>query len=660
MSIDRDARLKKAEKLLRQGKLDGAIEEYVRLVDEQPRDWNAINALGDLYVRAGQVDHAVVQFTRIADLLNAEGFYPKAAALYRKILKVKSDDEATLVRLSEVAVRQGLLADAKVHVRQLAQVRRSRGDVRGAAECLIRLGALDDADADAKLAAGRAAATLGEAQRAKEILVAAAGLLERQNRRLEALDALSEAAELDPDDVPLRARLGKELLANGQAARASRFVTRESAAADPDLLMALCRLQVENGEASAVRPTVTRLLSLAPERHLEVALLAEEFAAKGQVAAAFDCVDVVAEAALLEPDFQRAVDVLDAFTQHVQHPAALAKLVEVCVDAGFDERMREAQAQLADVYLDRGQGVEARVIAEDLVAYDPASRPHMQRLRRALELLQVEDADLVLARHLFGEESLDEDLGLGDSFEITEPPHAGSQVESDPRSVSDVDDLDLASLVAPAPVERATVDPLEVDLSETLADLHQPLESPPVPAAVSQVTASTASSVMPPVATRESPIERAAPPRDLDGVFAAMRAKAAGEPEGASAIEQFSRAQEYLRLGRVREAITQLHQAARAPHLRFQAASQLGRLHLSRNELPSAIDWFEYAAESPAPTTEDGLALLYDLGEALERSGESARALAVLLELAADDQDFRDVRARIARLSRAQSGGGRS
>jgi Flp pilus assembly protein TadD len=48
VAIDREATLKQADKLVRQGKLDGAIAEYVRLVDEYPTDWNAINALGDL------------------------------------------------------------------------------------------------------------------------------------------------------------------------------------------------------------------------------------------------------------------------------------------------------------------------------------------------------------------------------------------------------------------------------------------------------------------------------------------------------------------------------------------------------------------------------------------------------------------------------------
>jgi Flp pilus assembly protein TadD len=56
--IDREATLRQAERLKGQGRLDLAIAEYVRLVEDQPRDWNTINALGDLYLRAGDTDRA--------------------------------------------------------------------------------------------------------------------------------------------------------------------------------------------------------------------------------------------------------------------------------------------------------------------------------------------------------------------------------------------------------------------------------------------------------------------------------------------------------------------------------------------------------------------------------------------------------------------------
>jgi tetratricopeptide (TPR) repeat protein len=119
----RDAILKKADTLLEQGKLAGAIEEYVRLVDDQPNDWSSINALGDLYLRAGDVDRAIAQFTLVANHLFDEGFYPKAAALYKKVLKANSDHEHSLARLLDIAERQGLTADARMYRQALWKAR---------------------------------------------------------------------------------------------------------------------------------------------------------------------------------------------------------------------------------------------------------------------------------------------------------------------------------------------------------------------------------------------------------------------------------------------------------------------------------------------------------------------------------------------------------
>jgi tetratricopeptide (TPR) repeat protein len=107
VAIDRDATLKQADKLLRQGKLDGAIAEYVRLVEDQPQDWNSINALGDLYVRAGRNDKAIEQYIRVADHQFSEGFFQKSAALYKKALKLQPDHEHILMQLASIGERQG-------------------------------------------------------------------------------------------------------------------------------------------------------------------------------------------------------------------------------------------------------------------------------------------------------------------------------------------------------------------------------------------------------------------------------------------------------------------------------------------------------------------------------------------------------------------------
>ena len=87
------------------------------------------------------------------------------------------------------------------------------------------------------------------------------------------------------------------------------------------------------------------------------------------------------------------------------------------------------------------------------------------------------------------------------------------------------------------------------------------------------------------------------------------------------------------------------------------AASLLARMYKEHGVLPHALDWFVRAAEAPAPSVDDTHALFYDLGVTLEETGETARALAVFLELLADTGGYRDVSDRADRLTRVQTGG---
>lgn len=480
MPIDREAALKKAEKFLRQGRLDGAIEEYARLVADQPRDWNAINALGDLYVRAGDLDRAVVQFTRVADYLFGEGFLPKAAALYKKALKVQGHHEHTLLRLGEIAARQGLLADARVYWGQLAERRRQRGDEAGAAECLGRIRALEE----------------------------------------EAEPAPASASVDHPDE-------------------------------GPDQLLAAARQELAAGRDPQGRALLTRVLMLDTAFHAAVLDVAFDLVRDGRIDSAFGCVEVVADAAVLDGDWPRAVGALETFVAAAPHIPALMKLIDLCVDAGADAQLRATQARLADAYLDAGMGAEARVVAEDLLEREPGSAEHAGRRRRALALLGTPAPD------------------------------------ADTREAS----------TGPAGMQE-----IEVDLSEILSGIG-------------------------------------APPAEA-------------EPSE----ESYDRGLAHLRAGREDAAIRDLTAATRVPRTRARAAADLGRLYVRRGELQAGVDWLEQAADGPAASPEEAYDVLYDLADALERLGESARALAILVDLDADAAGYRDVRKRIEQLARAQAG----
>ena len=373
-----------------------------RVLEDQPRDWNTANTLGDLYVRAGQPDKAIAQYTRIADHLVHEGFFSRAAAIYKKILKIKPDDEAAQLQLGELSAKQGLLADAKSYFSVVGDRRRARGDQAGADEMVVRLGSVDPSDFEARLAAARileeSGETIGAAIRFRELH---ADLLEK-DRPAEALAALREAVRLNPDDVR-DARSSRARRSRGRSRHRASVPRRRDGRRRPS---AAARAADDRSAIRCARSSARwiRQLLAADDtyqgRVVDMAYsLLEELPA-----AAFVCIDTTVDTLTAASKYTHGADLLQEFVTRVpgQIPALL-KLVEICVDGGLESDMYQTQAQLTDAYLATGQGAEARVIAEDLVAREPWEPAHIERFRRALVMLRVPDPDTLIAERLSGQ-----------------------------------------------------------------------------------------------------------------------------------------------------------------------------------------------------------------------------------------------------------------
>ncbi len=132
-----------AEKCLRQGRVDDAIAHYRDLAHLEPVEWGVVKQLADLLERAGQREGAARQFARWADYLFAEGFHAKAAALYKKVLKLDDADEHALWQLGEVSIALKLRADARVAFQRIVDLRERRGDAAGAAMARERRDAVE-------------------------------------------------------------------------------------------------------------------------------------------------------------------------------------------------------------------------------------------------------------------------------------------------------------------------------------------------------------------------------------------------------------------------------------------------------------------------------------------------------------------------------------
>ena len=638
MSIDRESALRQAEKLHREGRLDLAIAAYVRLVEAQPRDWNTINMLGDLYLRAGDVDRGVAQFVQIADHLFSEGFFPKAAALYKKTLKAKPDHEHTLLRLAEIAAVQELLADARAYLRKLWELRSERGDERGAADCLVRLATLPQADAETILTGARVSRALGDTEQAVTLFRAAVEELQKAGRDAAALDALGQLVALQPSDIAQRRDLVGRYVAAGQLEQAGLLLDAETAGHDPVLLLALGQIQLARKDDAAACATLTRFIAAAPERSADVLRLAGELGRAGEAPRAFTCTEIVVDDAVLRGDWDKAIDVLQQFLVHGPHLPALEKLVQVAIDAGHEDVLQESRERLAEAYLETGHGPEAQSVAEVLFAAATDSAVHAARLRRALEISGVEDPDAALQaiRARLSEKSVMAVAPESEPDIAADVEGLAIEVDTSAFTVSGVgeDLLDLGPtpvVDSQAEVPRASElanQPVEIDLSDALA-------------AIGGSAGAAAGG-------------RPAAGASLEAVFEAMRPRGADYRTVAEGAELYERGVRRLEDGEVRDGLADLAEAARVPAFRFPAAARLGREYVGRGHAHAGIEWLERAAEMPAPTRAAGLAVLYDLGVALDAVGESTRALAVMMEIEADEPNYRDVRQRLEVLTRAE------
>jgi tetratricopeptide (TPR) repeat protein len=641
VSIDRETALRQAEKLHREGRLDLAIAAYARLVEAQPRDWNTINTLGDLYLRAGDVDRGVAQFVQIADHLFSEGFFPKAAALYKKTLKAKPDHEHTLLRLAEIAASQELLADTRTYLRRLWELRSERGDERGAADCLVRLATLPQADTETVLTAARVSRALGDTGQAASLFRVAAEELQKAGRDAAALDALTQVMALQPSDTALRRELVGRYVTAGQLERVGELLDAETAGSEPDLLFALGQIELSRKDDAAACATLTRFITVATERSADVLRLAGELGRAGDAQRAFTLSEIVVDDAVLRNDWDRAIDVLQQFLVRGPHIPALVKLVQVAGDAGHEDVLQESREWLAEAYLENGSAPEARYVAELLFEGAPESAVHAARLRRALEMAGVEDPDAAV-------QALRARLGTESAVAVAPPqPEAAVAVEEIAEIHADIDTpaftidavdddvLDLGAvpdLEGPAEVLRVSEvanQPVEIDLSDALSALG------------GSSAASAAAG-------------RPAAGASLEAIFEAMRPRGADYRTVAEGAELYERGLRRLEDGDIRDGLADLAEAARVPAFRFPAASRLGREYVARGHAHAGIEWLERAAEMPAPNRDAGLAVLYDLGVALNGVGESTRALAVMMELEADEPNYRDVRQRLQVLARAE------
>ncbi len=218
--MDKTKIIEGAAKLVAKGAFDKAIREYQKVLDLDPRDVRTLQKMGELYQKKGDNPQAASFFTRVAEVYAQDGFFLKAVALYKQVLKLNPDLVEVNVKLAELHQHLGLMTEAMAFFQVVVAHHERKGDSKATFATLKKMVDLDPENVSSRL---KLAELYAREQMGGEALAEfkrAADWLERNNRPDERLRVLERIAALEPDNVQLARSLAHDYLARGDHKRA--------------------------------------------------------------------------------------------------------------------------------------------------------------------------------------------------------------------------------------------------------------------------------------------------------------------------------------------------------------------------------------------------------------------------------------------------------
>ncbi|MBI2400416.1 MAG: tetratricopeptide repeat protein [Deltaproteobacteria bacterium] len=140
----------KAQKFIQKGYLEKAVVEYRAAADVDPKDISIRLRIGDLYVKLGKKSEAVKEYTEAARANAQRGFYLKAIAVYKQVLKLEENLD-THNKLAELYLKQRLIADAVGEYSYIVHWYENRGKTSEVLELLKKMVDIDPENVGVRL-----------------------------------------------------------------------------------------------------------------------------------------------------------------------------------------------------------------------------------------------------------------------------------------------------------------------------------------------------------------------------------------------------------------------------------------------------------------------------------------------------------------------------
>ena len=268
MAIDRNKIQKEANRLLTINKVERAIDEFQKLIDDNPKDYNTLNQVGDLCVQIGRMKEGVEIHKRLGTSYERDGFHARAAAIFQKVVRNAPEDIDAAQRLADLYRQMNRPVDAvKVHL-QVAEYFQKKGLIKRALEEFNKVVDLDPKNLKMKVKLADLYNKEGMKDRAAGIYLEVAESLAMEQMHTEANQILELAKAMisTPHVYLTQSRLG---VIQGDYTTAAQHL-REGLNTNPrntELLEALAEIELRSGHPDRALEALAEVAQL-PEKSL--------------------------------------------------------------------------------------------------------------------------------------------------------------------------------------------------------------------------------------------------------------------------------------------------------------------------------------------------------------------------------------------------------
>jgi tetratricopeptide (TPR) repeat protein len=250
----KDKYLAAAQKFLERGQDHRALEEFGRVVQEDPSDTRTWLKMAEIHVRHGALTEAREIYLRTAEIYLGQGFLPKAVTVYKSVLKLTPGLPQVRLQLGEVYRELGMVADA-LHELDLAVVEfQQAGRPVEALPALRRIVELHPDNVVSRIRLAEAASQAGQTGEAVQQLAQAADQLRLEGRADEFVRVAERLLFHSPDNVAVARELAATYIArkNPRQALSRLQGALKVAPRDPETVALLAEAMVQLDPRKAI------------------------------------------------------------------------------------------------------------------------------------------------------------------------------------------------------------------------------------------------------------------------------------------------------------------------------------------------------------------------------------------------------------------------